>query len=151
MGWCMSDPTTTTSTPSACPTVLERHNNQFRNAPTSRCFTPISTSRCPSRPQPGRARNYDSYTDDCRKQALLLKTHSREIRRNFIALGCAINDVLDFGEHFISPRGDRFFKRRRFSTPTRGYTQNPSMSAMDLSSIDERAICERHTIPAMNN
>jgi hypothetical protein len=38
----------------------------------------------------------------------------RLIRRNFIALGCLINDVLDFGGHFLSLGRDSFFKRGSF-------------------------------------
>ncbi len=34
------------------------------------------------------------------------------------ALGCPINDVLDFGGHFLSRGWDSFFKRRSFSTAT---------------------------------
>ena len=44
------------------------------------------------------------------------KTHTLEVRKNFIALGCPINDVLDFGGHFLSFRRDSFFKRGGFST-----------------------------------
>jgi hypothetical protein len=45
--------------------------------------------------------------------------HERLIRRNFIVLGCLINDVLDFGGHFLSLGRDSFFKRGGFSTATR--------------------------------
>jgi hypothetical protein len=38
--------------------------------------------------------------------------------QGFIALGWPINDVLDFGGHFLSLGGDSFFKRGGFSTAT---------------------------------
>jgi hypothetical protein len=47
-----------------------------------------------------------------------------------MALGSPINDVLDFGGHFLSLCGGRFFKRGGFSTDTPHYAQNPSMSEM---------------------
>jgi hypothetical protein len=56
---------------------------------------------------------------------LAKKTHSQEVRRNFIAPGCPINDVLDFGGHFLSLGWSGFFKRGSFSTATPYYTQNP--------------------------
>jgi hypothetical protein len=37
---------------------------------------------------------------------------------------CAINDVLDFGGHFLSLGRDSFFKRGGFSTATRHFTHN---------------------------
>jgi hypothetical protein len=49
------------------------------------------------------------------------KLHTLEVRRNFIALGCPINDVLDFGGHFLSLDRDSFFKRGGFSTATPDY------------------------------
>src|ERR1700704_5689969 len=48
----------------------------------------------------------------------MLKTHPLEVRRNFIALGCPINDVLDFGGPFLPLGWDSFFKRGSFSTGT---------------------------------
>jgi hypothetical protein len=44
---------------------------------------------------------------------------------NLIALGCPVNDVLDFGEHFLSLDRDSFFKRGGFSTATPGYNSYP--------------------------
>jgi hypothetical protein len=44
----------------------------------------------------------------------IAKTKSRQ--------GCAINDVLDFGGHFLSLGWDSFFKRGSFSTATGVYT-----------------------------
>ena len=50
-----------------------------------------------------------------------------------MALGCAINDVLDFGGHFLSLGRVNFFKRWGFSTATPDYAQNSSMSEMACS------------------
>jgi hypothetical protein len=56
---------------------------------------------------------------------LAKKTHSQEVRRNFIAPGCPINDVLDFGGHFLSLGWSGFFKRGSFSTATRFINSYP--------------------------
>jgi hypothetical protein len=45
-----------------------------------------------------------------------------EVRRNFIALGCPIKDVLDFGGHFLPLGWCSFFKRGVFPTATGVYT-----------------------------
>src|ERR1700704_3041044 len=44
----------------------------------------------------------------------MLKTHTLEVRRNFIALGCPINDVLDFGGPFLPLGWGSFFQKRGF-------------------------------------
>jgi hypothetical protein len=52
------------------------------------------------------------------------KTHALEGHRNFIALGCPINDVLDFGGHFLSLGWTSFFKKGGFSTATPVYASH---------------------------
>src|SRR6266478_1887442 len=42
-----------------------------------------------------------------------------------MALGCPINDVLDFGGHFLSLDRDSFFKRGVFQQPTRTICERP--------------------------
>jgi hypothetical protein len=56
-----------------------------------------------------------------------VKTQTLKVRRNFIALGCPISDVLDFGGHFLSLVRGSFFKRGGFSTATAVCTTNPEM------------------------
>jgi len=48
--------------------------------------------------------------------AVVLKNSHSRSRRNFIALGCTINDVLDFGGPFL-PRLTVFSKREFFNSP----------------------------------
>jgi hypothetical protein len=53
-----------------------------------------------------------------------------------MALGCAINDVLDFGGHFLSLRRDRFFKRggvnsHRPFRSLRGFERNRDVTLLD--------------------
>jgi hypothetical protein len=55
---------------------------------------------------------------NARYRLWLLKNHVLEVRRDFIALGCPINDVLDFGRHFLPLGWGSFFKRGGFSTAT---------------------------------
>jgi hypothetical protein len=49
------------------------------------------------------------------------KTHALEVRRKFIAPGCPINDVLDFGGHFLSLGRGSFFQKRGFFNSQRCY------------------------------
>lgn len=54
-----------------------------------------------------------------------MKNSYSQLRRNFIALGCPIKDVLDF-DGFSTPRLGRFFLKRDFSTGTRDYNSYPN-------------------------
>ena len=53
----------------------------------------------------------------CCNIAWLLKTHTLEVRRNFIALGCPINDVLDFVDISYPSAGTVFSKEGVFQQP----------------------------------
>jgi hypothetical protein len=55
----------------------------------------------------------------------VLKNSHSKVRRNFIALGCAIKDDLDFGGHFLSLRWGGFFQTVGFSTTTGESAQVP--------------------------
>jgi len=71
------------------------------------------------------------------------KTHTLEVCRNFIALGCPINDVLDFGGHFLPLGWCSFFKRggqqpRLFTTVTTGLPANQDLP-VDRSTLRDHA------------
>jgi hypothetical protein len=55
-----------------------------------------------------------------------------EVRRNFIARGCPVNDVFDFGEHFLSSAGTVFSKE--------GISQQPQAIALKILSISRMTI-----------
>jgi len=53
-----------------------------------------------------------------------------------------MNDVLDFGGHFLSLGWDSFFKRGGFSTATLYYTQNlPNRIPISVGYVETRQRC----------
>jgi hypothetical protein len=72
----------------------------------------------------------------CRKQAWLLKNPHSRTSQKFHRAGFPINDVLDFGGHFLPLGWDGFSKEGAFSTATGDFTQNdPSPTLAEVLSV----------------